>query len=197
MQDQILEKTLSKPRTIEAGGDVLHFDPSHGDLRFQISQWLFPSKLYKLHRDDQMSHLEDALMVFELKPSWWWLSSLSKCRVHIAIDKGHKNKFVVRLSVLSKRISQNHVSKILKLLEELFTARLLEEINLNEARNKQQTAFAALSNQEEKNRRAREVDKIVNPDKYKKKSSTVRLPSGDSRYRPSAASKARERTKRG
>jgi len=85
-------------------------------------------------------------------------------------------------------------------LKSFFQLRFHEQVDIAISRTKMQMNYNKDKETEEKRKRKDRLDRLINPDKYKSKSSTVRRVRegpGTGRYTPSAATQARRVVKRG
>lgn len=106
----------------------------------------------------------------------------------------------MRISIKSSSvgISAAHAKRVKHLLKEYFHARLSDYVSIASSRMRMKQSYAQSALAEKKMKTERELDRIINPDKYKKKrvaSSGGRQ--GTGRYTPSASTRARREVRRG
>ena len=101
-------------------------------------------------------------------------------------------------------VPDNISSKVMITMSSMLVKDLTREVSLRAARAKQLTASKLLADAAAKARKRIELDRIINPEKYRTKSATVRRTDQGSdsngsggRYTPSAATQARRTKSRG
>ena len=122
--------------------------------------------------------------------------SESKILIRISIKKG---KIVFEYFYKDGNISLRESQEIVPFLNHFLKARLQSEISVTQARQRQRFAHREMTSQILKSKQQVELDRIINPDKYRTKSATVRKPStagASSRYKPSSAAASRRVVKR-
>jgi hypothetical protein len=91
----------------------------------------------------------------------------------------------------------------MNILQEFFQVRFKEQVEIAISRTLMQKDYNKSKEKEEKRKKKDKLDRIINPDKYKSRSPTVRIEGsgkkggGSGRYTPSAATQARRVVKRG
>ena len=91
----------------------------------------------------------------------------------------------------------------MNILQEFFQVRFKEQVEIAISRTLMQKEYNKSKEKEEKRKKKDKLDRIINPDKYKSRSPTVRIEGsgkkggGSGRYTPSAATQARRVVKRG
>jgi hypothetical protein len=133
-------------------------------------------------------------------------TNTKRCKFMIEVKTmKKKSKVKVILKSASIGINHHHMSKITKILEEFFQLRFSEQVDIAISRTKMQMNYNRDKKTDEQRKKRDRLDRLINPDKYKSKSSTVRRVregpggggGGSGRYTPSAATQARRVVKRG
>lgn len=111
-------------------------------------------------------------------------------------------KIHVRLSGFNAGLSSKDLKSTITIVKEFLQSRVQRETQMVLARFKQQQNLTVESKAAEEKRLSKELDMVINPEKYRTKSNTVRraIASGDSgggRFTPSASTQARRQVKRG
>jgi hypothetical protein len=110
----------------------------------------------------------------------------------------------VTLKYAAKGVPANQAGRVLLALRNFWKSRLEQEIQVACARVAQQRKYSAAALKADKAKKAKELDRIIHPEKYKPISPSVRRVgagdsggSGSGRYTPSAACQARRQVSRG
>lgn len=160
------------------------------NVLISLPSWPFGWKnyLFKVSVRDQMKKSSDVL----------WID----------LNDVHKSTFSIRIKILQKKLSFSYYydnlrvklkdsQQILPLINQFLRSRLSREIQIARARINQHSLHLENASKYKKARQKVQLDRIINPDKYKSKSATVRRASSSSstttsnRYKPSSAAAAR------
>ena len=93
-------------------------------------------------------------------------------RLQLSFQKGTKS--VTFIVTIGSNIPKKEVTKIIAVLEKQLKSRLPEQIRLLEIRRRNLVQETILSKAESKLAKVRKLDKLINPEKYKNTSPTVR-----------------------
>lgn len=110
---------------------------------------------------------------------------------------------VVQSSGRYSGLSKNHAALIQNAIVSAFKSQIRFQYQLMKARSKQAKVARTELEHESKRKKELELDRTINPEKYRSKSATVRRAhsgksgSGTGRYKPGAATEARRQVKRG
>jgi hypothetical protein len=121
-----------------------------------------------------------------------------RVRVQFSLEASGEGLVLVSRSS-SVGLSQRKTELIADSLEHFLKAQLRREVDLAGVRRRQQVSYVQQAGVAKKARKAKEIDKILRPEKYKAKSPTVRSvgsgSSGSGRYAPSVDTKKRREVK--
>jgi len=121
------------------------------------------------------------------------------------VSKVYINKekqLIVKTVVKSKGVSKKDAKLIGESVSQLITQLLSQQYEMALSRDTLLKEYSSLSSLHQESKKKLKLDKIINPDKYKSKSPTVRRPgssgsgNGNGRYTPSAATQARRQVRR-
>jgi len=130
-------------------------------------------------------------------------------RIELNIKMKLLNKSLeITVTPSSIGISKKHVKNLVSIVRQYIETNFIDIIEMQQSRNKLSNDYNIESKKALKMKKNKKYDRIINPDKYKSKSSTVRNPSssssssssksgGSGRYTPSASTRARREVKRG
>lgn len=132
------------------------------------------------------------------------LNVVKRIELHIKLKLLNKS-LEITVTPSSIGISKKHVKNVVSIVRKYIETSFIDIIEMQQSRNKLSDNYKEESIKVLNNRKKKKLDRIINPDKYKSKSSTVRNPnsrgsnsnSGSSRYTPSASTRARREVKRG
>ena len=130
--------------------------------------------------------------------------------IYVGIQSFSESKILIRISIKKGKLSFEYFYKdgnislresqeIVPFLNHFLKARLQSELLVTQARQRQRFVHREKTSQILKSKQKVELDRIINPDKYRTKSATVRKPSiagASARYKPSSAAASRRVVKR-
>lgn len=122
--------------------------------------------------------------------------------VAIRLTRSDEGGLYMQITASSNRMSAKERAAVLDALRGYLLPSLRDTAQLATARHAQLVKHSAMSKEARSSRRSKELDRIIHPEKYKHKASTVR-PAGSAggggggRYTPSAAAQARRQVRKG
>ena len=174
---------------------------SHEQLDFSLSRWLWVKTVISFLRNDATLKSKSSTVVFAGSNRLpWWLKLFKMRQLELVTTMSICDGYLkVAIKLSRKGLSRKDNDSTLRIFKEYVQSALSEELELIDARVSQQQDYSAKSKVQADLRRARNIDRVINPDKYKKKSSTVRSPSsaGASRYTPNSRMREKQRTRGG
>jgi len=123
-----------------------------------------------------------------------WVNVPKKCQVLVQIKLRADETVKVVLQLQSTNVSKKQRKRVIALLKEALEARVENDIALACSRVRTSQTYAQESTQTLKKIKARELDKVLNPEKYKSQSPTVRRPGGGSRFTPNDRTRKKQQT---
>lgn len=124
----------------------------------------------------------------------------SKLRIQCKLNES-KRKIQLTSTVSSTGLSKTWTELLVNTLERFFRLNCESAIDMARVRRNQLNSYKKISQEAEVKAKKLRLDRVINPDKYKHKSATVRRTpvkgSGGGRYTPSAATQARRQVKSG
>ena len=129
-----------------------------------------------------------------------------RCQFQVVVKKSKdakSKKYSFTIKSASVGLSEKHIRKMKFMLRNYIEDSLGRQMGLMESRFEQQRAYTRDVTKQVLNEQRRERDKVLNPEKYRSRSPTVRRAAsgsgegGSGRYRPSPAAQSRRVVKRG
>lgn len=126
-----------------------------------------------------------------------------RCHLRVVVKKSKSKKYSFIIKSASVGLSEKHIRKIKFMLRNYIESSINHHMGLLESRFEQQRAYSRDMAQQLLSEQQRQRDKVLNPDKYRSRSPTVRRVGSSSsggsggRYKPSASAQSRRVVKRG
>lgn len=118
--------------------------------------------------------------------------------VAIRLTRSDEGGLCMQITASSNKMSAKERAAVLDALRGYLLPSLRDTAQLATARHAQLVKHSAMSKEVRSSRRSKELDRIIHPEKYKHKASTVRpAGGGGGRYTPSAAAQARRQVRKG
>ena len=123
-----------------------------------------------------------------------------KLKVIARVALVNNQSMTINTVVKASRLPKKDVVEVGESIARLFEQELKEKYKISVVRKLHLKKYSELSSLSEKEKKKLKLDKIINPDKYKSKSPTVRSPGskgcGNGRYNPSAETQARRQVRK-
>jgi hypothetical protein len=189
--DQYTNKLLGVSRSYQ--DKRLRIILKHGFALVSVAVWPLGWKHYPMI----LTRTSDSTLV----ASTYGKSHLPQSKFTIDISKDDPNNdIVVSTNVQYSRMKLVDVKLIGETLADLLTKELNDQLIIIAGRSHQLKQYNRLSSENEEQKKQLKLDKIINPEKYRSHSPTVRKPGssgcGSGRFTPSAATKARREVRR-